>query len=101
MLALIVGSATGVLAFIAGCALGYFFGQSSKSKQHKSFIEEHSCEVRQQVDNNMRCLLQKLRVEDLKLILKQQKLPISGLKQNIVERVITGLKKSAAMDLVD
>ena len=101
MLALIVGSATGVLALIAGFALGDFFWQPSKSKLHKSVIEEHSWEVRQQVDNNMRCLLQKLRVEDLKLILKQQKLPISGLKQDIVERVIKGLKKSAAMDLVD
>ena len=89
------------MGLLAGFALGYVFWQPSKSKLHKSFIEEHSWEVRQQVDNNMRCLLQKLRVEDLKLISNQQKLSISGLKQDIVERVIKGLKKSAAMDLVD
>ena len=55
----------------------------------------------QQVDNNMRRLLQKLRAEDLTLILKQQKLQVTGLKQDMVERVIKGLKTSAGMELVN
>ena len=100
-MALIIPFATGMIGWLAGFALGYVFWQPSKSKLHTSFIEEHSWEVRQQVDNNMRRLLQKLRAEDLKLILKQQKLQVTGLKQDMVERVIKGLKTSAGMELVN
>ena len=79
------------LALCTGFAVGYLFGQRSKSKGK---VTTPSSEKSQQVDHIMRIFLGEFTVVELKPILKKRNLKVSGLKQDLIDRLTKSIKDS-------